>query len=324
MTARLDFVLGCYLAPVLKVAERYGVGVDRHIAAAGLNVFDIGRLDVSLPRIAASRLFEMIADDVGASTPAEIVKDFSINSIPGWGEALAAAPDLRAALNLAASPEGRMTSGNQVIMRTNGRTVTLIDRYIPPLAAEEQWIAASSFFLTFNDLPEICGNTWRPRVIEVPFDDASMLERHFDLSDVTIRTGQPETRLQFDIFALGCRMPGFASLQPDCPNVPSSIAQQIYLILDTLKPDVVPSFERIADYLDTSTRTLQRRLGDEGTTYKNVFMGWRMGKAIELLDNTRLQVKEIAEILHYQHASHFVRAFKKANRVTPSAFRETG
>lgn len=323
MTARLDFILGCYLAPVLSAAERYGADVDRHVAAAGLDVVDLGRTDLSIPRIAANRLFAMIVDEVGASAPAEILKGFSIRSIPGWGDALTAVPDLRSALDLAASSEGRMTTGNRVITRTNGRVVTLIDRYTPQLAADEQWIAVSSFFLTFNDLPEICGSHWRPRVIEVPFDDVSMLEQLHDLSDVTIRTGRPETRLQFDISALACRMPGSAVIQTECPGVASSIAQEIYLVLDALKPDVFPSFELISDFLGASPRTLQRRLADEGTTYRDVFARWRIGKAVELLDNPRLQVKEIAESLHYRHPSHFIRAFKKVSGVTPVEFRET-
>jgi AraC-like DNA-binding protein len=323
MTARLDFVLGCYLAPIFIAAERLGVNVDRHVARAGLHVIDFGNTNTSVPLVAANRLFAMIADDAGVSAPADILKDFSIRAIPGWGDALAGVPDVRSALALAASPDGRMTSGNQVIVRTNGRMVTLIDRYTPPLPPEERWIAVSSFFMIFNDLRKICGHDWRPRLIDVPFEDVSALDGFYDLTDVTIRAGQPETQLHFDISALGCRMPGPAVAPADCPRVAPSIAQQIYLILDALKPDVIPSFDRISDFMDTSTRTLQRRLADEGTTYTEVFTRWRMAKAIRLLDDPRLQVKEIAESLHYRHPSHFIRAFKKVSGVTPVEFRET-
>ena len=48
----------------------------------------------------------------------------------------------------------------------------------------------------------------------------------------------------------------------------------------------------------------------------------RMQRAGELLETTRLSVKEVAAAVGMFDQSHFVRAFKKSHGLTPTQFRE--
>ncbi len=69
-----------------------------------------------------------------------------------------------------------------------------------------------------------------------------------------------------------------------------------------------------------SPRTLQRRLGDEGTSVHALLDEVRRGRAAALLD-ADMAIGEVAYLLGYSEPSAFHRAFRRWTGVTPEAFR---
>jgi AraC-like DNA-binding protein len=84
-----------------------------------------------------------------------------------------------------------------------------------------------------------------------------------------------------------------------------------------------PSLERTAVLLGVSTRTLQRRLGEEGTAFAKVTDALRHELALSLLHDRRLAVNEVAFLLGYAEPSAFYRAFRRWHGVSPSKYRAT-
>lgn len=80
--------------------------------------------------------------------------------------------------------------------------------------------------------------------------------------------------------------------------------------------------DRIALSLNLSTRTLNRRLRDEGLCFKSLFDEVRLQRAQNLLENSSLTLDIIAERLGYSDPSNFRRAFKKWTGETPTSFRK--
>ena len=86
----------------------------------------------------------------------------------------------------------------------------------------------------------------------------------------------------------------------------------------------LPALGEIAESLHVSERTLNRRLQDEGTNFREL-----RGRAIDrwarqYLKQTDLSVEAIAAILGYQDAANFRRAFRKRVGMTPGQFRSEG
>lgn len=73
--------------------------------------------------------------------------------------------------------------------------------------------------------------------------------------------------------------------------------------------------------LGLSPRSLQRRLAEIGTTYEELVDGWRRGKAKAMLSSPASRTDEVAACLGYADASHFIRAFRRWEGLSPTEFR---
>ncbi len=79
--------------------------------------------------------------------------------------------------------------------------------------------------------------------------------------------------------------------------------------------------EDVAAKLYISTRTLQRRLTQRGTTYKAVLEDVREDLARGYLDRSDIAISEVAFILGYSEQSSFNRAFKRWTGAAPGDWR---
>lgn len=83
-----------------------------------------------------------------------------------------------------------------------------------------------------------------------------------------------------------------------------------------------PSAGRLARRLKMSTRTLQRRLEERGTTFSRLVDAAREEQATQLLGDPALSAAEVAYRLGFTDPAAFTRAFKRWQGLTPSAFRK--
>lgn len=84
------------------------------------------------------------------------------------------------------------------------------------------------------------------------------------------------------------------------------------------EPTIMDSARR----LNVSTRTLQRRLAAEGTSFQEVVDDVRRDMAERLLTDASLAVAEISYLLGFSEPSAFHRAFRRWAGVTPIEFRK--
>ena len=88
-----------------------------------------------------------------------------------------------------------------------------------------------------------------------------------------------------------------------------------------LETSEYPTIETVAQNLNLSLRTLQRRLAEEGYTYSQVFEEVRRESVLRYLRRTDINVNEIAYLLHYSDGSTFIRWFRKWMGMTPGEYR---
>lgn len=78
--------------------------------------------------------------------------------------------------------------------------------------------------------------------------------------------------------------------------------------------------ESVAELLNTSPRTLTRRLQEENTRFSHLLREVRMEKARKRLESHTVNMQEIAHELGFADRREFERAFKQWSQQTPSAY----
>jgi AraC-like DNA-binding protein len=79
--------------------------------------------------------------------------------------------------------------------------------------------------------------------------------------------------------------------------------------------------DQIAALFSMHTRTLSRRLDEFGTSFREIADEGRFEIARQMLEDTSLDIGQIAASLGYARASVFTRAFRRWSGSTPTAWR---
>lgn len=102
----------------------------------------------------------------------------------------------------------------------------------------------------------------------------------------------------------------------------ASLSAKVRAALIELLPAGSGTTQGVAKHLGISTRTLQRRLGEEGATFQKVLADLREELAHHYLTQSSLSLTEIAFLLGYDNANSFHRAFNQWTGRTPLGVRE--
>ena len=105
---------------------------------------------------------------------------------------------------------------------------------------------------------------------------------------------------------------------PHIDEITDQVRKQIAYLLHQGEPTI----EQLAERLNYSRRTLQRRLTEAGTNFRKELNTVRYELAKSYLKDLRLQIVEIALLLGYAEHSPFTRAYKEWSGKTPQKARE--
>jgi AraC-like DNA-binding protein len=86
-------------------------------------------------------------------------------------------------------------------------------------------------------------------------------------------------------------------------------------------PSSFPNIGVMAESLSMHPKSLQRKLGAEGTSYRDLLAKAREQLAITYLTKSRLSIDQIASRLGYSDATNFRHAFSRWTGRTPNSYR---
>lgn len=100
-----------------------------------------------------------------------------------------------------------------------------------------------------------------------------------------------------------------------------NLREQVKGILKQLLAGQRPGIQHVARQLRLSTRTLQRRLTEEGVTFQHLMEEARRELARHYLLHSSLELNETAYLLGYEDANSFFRAFHEWEGTSPGQWR---
>jgi len=177
----------------------------------------------------------------------------------------------------------------------------LLGRHLAPCAVELQRPCRppESRFETFFDCPVLYGS------------DRYLLAWPLDAIDQSLPTGCDELASNAD------RMVS-TYLERIAPG--AVVTDQVRHVVTDLLADGEVSSSKVAGRLAMSARTMQRRLQDEGTSFREVVTHVRVTLAKRAMDAGTTSVPVLADQLGFSDPGAFRRAFKRVTGLTPGAY----
>ncbi len=178
----------------------------------------------------------------------------------------------------------------------------------------------------------LTGTEWMPlsvRFRHAPLGDPAEVERFFGCR-VQFRSSQNSLEMACSTLSLPLVV-GNAALQPSLRQLAqsrlaeidghSSLAGRLQALMFESVPRGVTTQPPLARTLGLSTRTLSRRLREEGTSFRAVLDDVRRELAVVWLSDPAHAIYEVSFLLGYNEPSTFHRSFRRWTGESPRAWR---
>jgi len=216
-------------------------------------------------------------------------------------------------------------------LETDGDTASLsYEIYQPGVEATTQ-IGDGALAIMYNILRTLCGPDWKPAEVRFAHRKPDNIApfRQFFRSPLRFDTEQNAVVfaaewLDFRLPEIDLELRRLLQQQIDMLEVRygDDLPGQVRSVLRTALLTGHARSDQVAALFSIHSRTLSRRLKDFGTSFQELLDEGRFEIARQLLEDTRLEVSQIAVTLDYADASAFTRAFRRWSGTTPAQWRK--
>jgi len=317
------------IVPIRDFLLRTGADVDDVMRSAALPsaVFDDHELLVPYPVV--TRFLDRAGDTLdGETLGARAGHATPLESLGIFGRRVATSTTLADAL-MTAMDGAPAYSGESFWLTHVGNDVRLHHRFPLRLDDRHQQAEQLSLCIALRFLKSIAAPAWQPRVhlkkgMPRAIADLPMLRTSAIVFDQpTWAITFPRTLLPRRLPAPKTAAPRPAVLERWLASAPGSdLVTTLTQVIGTALVTGDAGIGRVAGWVGTSTRTLQRRLEGAGTSYAQILARTRFAAATRLLDESAWTVQDISRMVGYSDPAHFTRAFRRWSGYPPRAFRD--
>lgn len=254
----------------------------------------------------------------------QIARGNSVLKIPGIGENLVDCETLSDLLNGFIRLSHRVSHVTRLSLRRSRENVWFCRK--PMVSGVGSWVIEQGMVLYMIELVQkALGPDWWPDRIELVHDrEMGNVESRW-LVYSQVRTGRSCTAIRLPLMALRLtvHLGDFKRTPERSFRAPSDVHSSLDVCMDHFMGREDLKLKAFCQLLGVSSRTLQRRLKDEGTTYQQVLDRARIRHAKLCLQNRELGIADISRTLGYQSPAAFTRAFHRCTGLSPTAYRST-
>ncbi len=167
--------------------------------------------------------------------------------------------------------------------------------------------------------------------VHCAYPDPNLQQRYHEVFRCPVHFAQPQSLVRFRRELLDRPLPhAHGEANRICEAQCEALLAQMQAGRDTTtalrrlmlrRPRKLPDLPGAAAALETSPRTLRRRLQEEGSSFTRVLSETRMQLARDYLRTTSVPIADIAALLGFADESSLTRAFRRVYQVTPRQFR---
>lgn len=317
----------------LRWADSQGTDGGELARRAGINRGVPADLDARIPIDKIWNLWQVMIEEfpdpdlgllIGSTSD---VRDFGL-----VGYTIYYSPTLADALNHIARYSQIVNEIAEFEIRESAKGAALVSKHFPrfdvlrhPVDARMTWALTA--------LREAVGSEIKPVEAGFPYPRPASTAALTRVFRSTLKFDQPESSLVFrkedlsrPVVAGDPELLGYLKQLADSvleslsenATFADKVRREIWSDLSSGKTNV----KHIASRLGVSSRSLQRRLREEGTSFGAELDSFRSDMARKLLEDRTIAIYDVAFLLGYSEASSFSRAFKRWEQSAPDEYRQ--
>lgn len=324
-----------FLEPIVSELARRHVPIDGLLARHGFS-----RADIQSPysRVSLCLYVELMEDAAVRAGDGffglDLGMKFKLQQLGPFYALMSNAENLRAALSMFARFQGAwQTRTSMNVLRdreTTSYTYGIDDAAIWPRRQDAEFTLAAMTTL----VRQLGAPRWSPQQVEFEHSISGREQRLHDFFRAPVRGQARSNRMTISnedldrTFSLDGAVPDAARVMEqhlrdllfdEADNV-STLAEAVTNCVAKRLGHALVDVDLVARELSLSTRSLRRKLDEEGTSFREILQGQRLLRARKLLDDGKHQISELAAFVGYSDVAVFSRAFKAWTGVSPSDY----
>jgi AraC-like DNA-binding protein len=313
-------------------ARSAGVDVERVLRSHGIAPETLDVFGARVPAVAAMAAWSELAARSGdPDFGLHLAERESIGAYDVLGYIVRSSPQLGHGIEQFGRYERLLGDAWRLRFRVEGATAVFVHEFLVPVA-DPRHIVEHNIALVTRRVREFTHTNWHPNDVGFRHRAPASTSTHERLFGCTVRFGELTDAIRFDTAALSLTMPmtdiGLASVLERYAlqalarmPPPGAYAASVRAVLVELLNEGGCNATVLARKLRSSSRTLQRRLAEEGTTLRELMDGVRRELAEEYLAKPWMSLEQIALLLGFADASGFTHAFRRWTGRAPVDYR---
>ena len=221
-----------------------------------------------------------------------------------------------------------MTDGLEFDLEVGGKEARLVGRITDPLVVDGRQIAEFGLGVLYRFCQLITGRDLRLSWVEFRHDKPREARTVGKILGAPVRYRQNSAAMVLAVTLLDCPIESADNqllkiLKRHCRQILGDRPQadnfvfEVQQLITTLLTTGQPKIDAAAQELGMSSRTLTRRLAEDGLTYKGLLDEVRQKLAMRYLKDSRISIKNVAYLLGYSEVSAFYHAFRRWTGSSP-------
>ncbi|GAM75823.1 transcriptional regulator [Vibrio ishigakensis] len=200
-------------------------------------------------------------------------------------------------------------------------TLTTDEHYLERYSGTAIWLELQSLMFLVQYIRRILGDEWLPLSVGLQHAEVDEVEKHVPLAHKGLFVQREVTSITLS------KQDAYTPLEiePQSVSLPELSVQSLYSeqLIAALWPYTGERKLELgvcSELLNTSKRTIQRKLQGEGMTFRDIVDKLHVRFALAVLREDRFTVADVASHLGYANSSKFIRAFKRITGLPPMQY----
>ncbi len=327
--------LAVILPSTMNTAVKHGVDIQAILNKFGVSV-DLQNITQSMINL---RVLHAIVSEVETKSNIPAIglqtgKDFDFDFLPYFRTCLVSAPTVRDIFLICMQLKKLLSPILNFTLKESENDAKMALRPDADLSVEDDRLYTEMIFSTLvSQVRKLSKGNYVPTSVSFQHNQTHLLSVYEDFFNCPVLLNQPENQLIYDRHIIDKPLPGGIVevhmqakqiLEHQIRESPlqKGIGKQITRAMTNQKELLNESIETVAGYLHMSSRTLQRRIAEEGLTLVELKDNLKFKLAKCALKDKDQNIEEISEDLGFSDRHSFTRAFKRWSGMTPTAFRK--